>query len=167
MTKFNLMLILFAYVASICGGQVITTPEARSGLLDGMHSTLGNVDREKMDFKEVNSPFAVRTRQEEEVATKELDNVPLRTAGALLSDDRALAIISGQFRPLGSLVVGDRGVLQLAGGRTIAQGASFKAEISGNIYAVKIEEVTSKGYTLSLGTASLRKNFLITTGSVE
>jgi hypothetical protein len=167
MTKFIFILTLLASAASICSGQVITTPEARSGLLDGMHSTLGNVDREKMDFKEVSSPFEARTRQEQVVATKELDNVPVRTVGALLPDDRALGIISQQFRPLGSLVIGDRGVLQLAGGRTIAQGASFKAEISGNIYEVQIEEVTSKGYTLSLGTASLSKNFLITTGSVE
>lgn len=167
MTKFIFILTLLASTASICAGQVITTPEARSGLLDGMHSTLGNIDREKADFSEVSSPFAARTRQEEVVATKELDNVPVRTVGALLPDEHALAIISEQFRPLGSLVIGNRGVLQLAGGRTIAQGSAFKAEIKGNIYEVQIEEVTSKGYTLSLGTASLKKNFLITTGSVE
>ena len=93
--------------------------------------------------------------------------MPKTVVGEILPDQQALEIISKQFTPLGSLVTENRGVLQLPGNRTIDKGTTFKAEIKGNIYEVEVLDVTSRGYTLQLGTAQLKKNFLTTTGTAE
>ena len=119
------------------------------------------------DYEEVQSPFVVVSKPEPQVMlTKDLSNVPVDTGiGEVLPDEDALRIISQQFKPFGSLVIGERGVLQLARGQTIAEGESFKAEIRGVAYEVQIMDVTSKSYKLSLGTAEVEKNFFTTTGS--
>lgn len=169
MTKTISILAFLAFFAPALQAQVITTPEARSSVLDGMNASLANVDRPEADLSDVDSPFEARRRKKvEPVATKDLTGGAItKVAGKLLPDETALRIISDQFRPLGSLVLGDRGLLQLAGGHTIERGDTFKAEIRGNIYDVLIAEVTSRGYTLRLGTAELKKNFLNNTGSTE
>ena len=168
MNKQFLTVILIAGVlVSASHGQTITTPESRSDLLGGMKSTLDNVERPEGEYAAVSSPFEARIIKKPEPMIKKLDKVPQRIAGAVLSDDHALSVISQQFRPLGSLVIGTRGVLQLQGNRNIEMGDSFKAEIKGNNYEVQITEVTSRGYTLQLGTAQISKNFLTTTGTAE
>lgn len=148
--------------------QVITPVDARQNMLTGMQATLGNVNVEAGDYSDVRSPFIIRKKEVPAPVTKDLADVPVSTGiGEVLPDEQALQIISRQFNPLGSLVMGDRGVLQLASGRTIAEGNTFKAEIQGVVYEVKIGDVTSKGYSLSIGTATVEKSFLTTTGSSQ
>jgi hypothetical protein len=155
--------------SQLLDAQVITTPEKRGVLLDRMNDSLDNVDQPEAKFSDLASPFEARRRKKADpVPTKDLANAPLTPmASQLLPDDKALAIVSQQFQPLGSLVLGDRGLLQLAGGGSIERGESFKAEIRGNVYEVMIDDVTSKGYTLRLGTARLKKNFLNTKGTTK
>lgn len=148
--------------------QVITPADSRQSMLSGMQATLQNVDAEEGDYSNIRSPFSVRKKEIPAPVTKDLADVPVSTGiGEVLPDDQALKAISRQFNPLGSLVMGDRGVLQLASGRTIAEGDTFKAEIQGVVYEVKIGDVTSKGYSLSIGTATVQKSFLTTTGSSQ
>lgn len=165
--QFITVILIAGLLISSSHGQTITTPESRSDLLGGMKSTLDNVERPEGEYAAVSSPFEARIIKKTEPMIKKLDKVPQRTVGAVLPDNQALSIISQQFRPLGSLVLGTRGVLQLQGNRNIEMGDSFKAEIKGNIYEVQITEVTSRGYTLQLGTAQISKNFLTTTGTAE
>lgn len=168
MNRINTTFVLLLLSVSAVSGQIITTPQARADLLGGMQATLGNTEIEAADFSKVKSPFEPQVHVEPVPITKDLTNIPAPvTKGRTLPDEQALSIISNQFKPLGSLVLGARGILQLAGGNIIEQGESFRAEISGNIYEVTIVEVTSRGYTLGLGAAQLKKNFLTTTGTTE
>jgi len=161
--------VIFSLVLAIpaLSGQVISKPESRSEIIGGMQNTLDNVNRPQAELANVNSPFKAKVPIKTEPVIKNLDNAPKTVVGEKLPDNQALEIISRQFSPLGSLVIGDRGILQLPGNRTIEEGASFKAEIKGNIYEVTIPDVTSSGYTLQLGTAQINKNFLTTSGTAE
>ena len=165
--KIITVLSLVGILATVAGGQVISKPESRSDLLGGMQDTLENVDRPQGSFDSVNSPFKAKIPVAPKPVIKNLDDAPKTVVGKVLPDDQALAIISQQFNPLGSLVLGNRGILQLPENRTIEKGSSFKAEIKGNIYEVTIVDVTSRGYTLGLGTAQISKNFLTTSGTAE
>jgi hypothetical protein len=166
---FILFSIVMCLAVNACLAQVITPVDSRQNMLSGMRTTLQNVDAEAADYSAVRSPFVVPSKKEPEpVATKDLGNVPVSSGiGEVLPDAKALQVISRQFQPFGSLVMGDRGVLQLANGRTIAEGDVFKAEIQGVVYQVEIGDVTSKGYSLSLGTATVQRTFLTTTGSTS
>ena len=169
-SKMNKAFILFSLAMCLVShaalSQVITSVDSRETMLSGMRNTLENVDAEAADYSKVRSPFVVRKKEEPAVAKKDLSAAPVSTGiGEVLPDDKALQVISRQFQPFGSLVMGDRGVLQLANGRTIAEGETFKAEIKGVVYEVKIGEITSKGYSLSIGSASVQRTFLTTTGS--
>ena len=170
-TKMNKQFILLSMVMCLAMNaglsQVITPVDSRQSMLAGMQTTLGNVDAPAADYNDVRSPFVVREKEvPEQVATKDLGDTPVTTGvGEVLPDARALQVISRQFQPFGSLVMGERGVLQLANGRTIAEGETFKAEIQGIVYQVQIGDVTSNGYSLSLGSATVQRSFLTTTGS--
>lgn len=169
----NKQFILFSMVMCLAVNaglsQVITPVDSRQSMLSGMDATLQNVDAEAGDYSDVRSPFVVRKKEEPKVvATKNLEDVPVSTGiGEVLPDAKALQVISKQFQPFGSLVMGDRGVLQLANGRTIAEGETFKAEIKGVVYQVEIGDVTSNGYSLTIGTATVERSFLTTTGSSQ
>ncbi|MGC9449809.1 MAG: hypothetical protein ACP5I4_00060 [Oceanipulchritudo sp.] len=145
-------------------GQVITTEDARAGLIEGMRKTISNVEQPRADFSRVPSPF--NPPDEEVVAEPDTipEEAPIRIvrSSERLDDMVALRIISHSFKPLGSLVMGDRGVLQLSDNRTIAEGASFNAKIQGQTYKVTLSEVTARSYKLSLGSAEVEKNFIKT-----
>ena len=166
----NRQLILFLSVMCLaaCAGQsqIITPVESRRSMLDGMNTTLQNVNAPAGEYGDVQSPFVIKKEPEPMALVKDLDDVPvITTVGRVLEDEVALRIISARFKPFGSLVMGERGILQLANSQTIGEGESFKAEIQGVVYEVTIVDVTSKSYRLSLGTASVDKTFLTTTGS--
>lgn len=149
--------------------QVITPVDARESMLDGMQATLTNIDLSPGEYSAVQSPFVVREKEEVDLLQPEdflnlPDNV---VSGEPLPDDVALGVIGQQFKPFGSLVMGNRGILQLANGRTIAAGESFEAQIKGVTYEVTISKVNSDGYQLSLGTATIEKTFLTTTGTTH
>ena len=154
--------------AGSLAGQVITTPEERDALLDGMSDTLSNVDRATGDYGQLESPFAARMPELPDPADLVTEVVQRpKVTSPVLPDKQALALISQQFRPEGSLVMGNRGILRLSGGGTIEEGRTFRAEIKGNFYDVTVIEVTSKGYTLGLGEARVTGNFLTTTGTAQ
>jgi len=149
--------------------QVILSSDERTDLLDGMQSVIENTSRPLTTVSEDQTPFyktkakapapVVNTQVPRE-ETDEFEDLPI-----LLSDAMALDIISRQFKPLGSMVLGTRGFLQLPKGQTIEKGQNFKAEIRGVPYEVRISEVTQKGYTLELGTAQKEQSFGKTGGS--
>jgi hypothetical protein len=121
-----------------------------------------NTSRPVTSVGEDQSPF-YKTKRKAPVAVnpempveevEDLDALPM-----VLSDSMALDIISRQFKPLGSMVLGSRGFLQLPQGGTIEKGQNFKAEIRGVSYEVRISEITQKGYTLELGTAQKAQSF--------
>lgn len=157
--KFSLTLILFSGCLTLSQGQVIDPASKRGNLLDQLTEVISNTEREAGDFSQVNSPF-VKISLAEPVVTGSTEVATVEApAPQILSDAVALQAISQQFRPLGSLVLGERGLLQLANGRTIEQGSRFNAEIQGNLYEVSVEKVTKSGYTLRLGEATVERNF--------
>ena len=151
---------LAALTAVSLGAQVIAPPSERDELLSGMRQVLSNTEGEGMDFSAVQSPFHERTEANEPAAAKQAQSSDSPTP-VILSDDAALRLIGQRFKPLGSLVIGDRGILQLSNGETIAEGEIFSAQIQGTRYPVVIEEVTRNMYRLRLGSATLEKSFLV------
>lgn len=142
-------------------GQVITPVGDRAELITGMQAVVGNQDKEAGDYAGLTSPFAEKTVQQP-VATK--DDGPVlveeEVLPEIISDEVALEVISRRFKPDGSLIFGDRGILKLGNGETIEEGESFPAEIRGTTYTVEIVEVTARGYTLRVGEATVYKTFL-------
>ena len=156
----SLLTIALSLAFASVQAQIITPVDSRTGMLEGMNATLSNVDAPVVDYSEVTSPFVIMVKKVPVVATKNLDDIPVDTnPGEVLADEVALQVISNQFKPLGSMVMGTRGLLQLSNGQTIEEGDVFKAEIQGIVYEVTIGEVTSKSYTLMLGTANVEKHF--------
>ena len=147
-------------------GQVIMSPENRAEVLDGMEGVLENASRPMTAIGEHASPFYIAKDKPkpvvvQEEAREEIVEEEVFTTPVVLSDEVALGIISRRFKPLGSMVLGNRGFLQLPQGRTIEKGQKFKADIKGTSYEVLISEVTAKGYTLQLGSASSEHSFII------
>ena len=160
-----IILVALSFGASLLPAQVITPAESRSNLLGGVRNTLSNVDNSAADFSETRSPFVVR---DETVQVKRPDTARENTGPVMILPDAvALKLISQQFQPLGSLIMGNRGVLQMGNGRTMAEGETFNAEIKGTTYEVEIKEITQRGYSLTLGTASVKRTFLTTTGATQ
>lgn len=75
-----------------------------------------------------------------------------------LPDRVALEAVARNFKPTGSLIMGERKLLNLSSG-TMPEGGSFVATIQGEQYTVKVAEVTTSSYTLQIGTASLTQGF--------
>ncbi len=147
--------------------QVINPVNKREDLLKGMQETIGNTSAEVADYGKAASPFVPKAkpvRQEKEIIEAPVEEV---MSTERLPDSVALKVIGKRFEPIGSLVLGNRGVLQLANGEYLEAGQTFPARIQGNTYQVKVTEVTSQGYSLTLGTATIRKNFITTNGATQ
>ena len=143
--------------------QVILPANERELLLTDMQTVIENTENEPRTFDGVQSPFVEEGQEDaapQPTMADQPEQQPVRVEPVDLSDTMALKLIGQQFKPLGSLVLGNRGILQLSNGSTIAQGASFTAQIKGRKYEVTIEEVTRNGYTLRIGSAVLSKSFL-------
>ena len=165
----NSILIFCVFVTglgSALSGQV-QRPEAREETLDGMHEVLARKECPTGDFADLESPFysdakpavEIEEKPEEEPVEEEAVNQVLPEA---MGDAAALAIIARRFKPLGSMVLGERGYLQLPKGRTIEKGQSFRAEIRGFVYEAFVQDVTERSYTLQLGEARLNQSFMKT-----
>jgi hypothetical protein len=76
-----------------------------------------------------------------------------------LSDAVALENIAAQFRPVSSLVLGERRALNMGRGRTLPLGHSFTARVRNHNYTVIISEIDERGYVLRLGDAEVRRDF--------
>lgn len=160
----NLTILLAVLMGSspLLFSQVILPVDDRDQLLSGMQAVIDNTQSDPQTFAGIPSPF-VEKKQAVAQPQPQMANQaqePAETLPRNLSDWVALRMISQQFKPLGSLVLGNRGILQLANGNTIEKGSSFKAEIQGRSYEVTIDEVTRNGYTLRLGSAILKQTFL-------
>ena len=165
--KLSVIFLLSFSIAQFAGAQIITKPEDRSALIGGMNQTLANMEQQERAYDSVGSPFiAVMPKKEVKVVEKVIESDE-PVVVEILPDAQALSIISQQFKPLGSLILGNRGVLQLQDNSTIERGATFKAAIKGHTYEVQIFDVTSRGYTLKLGSAQITKNFLTTSGTAQ
>lgn len=161
----KLLVVSLLFAASIPGSLLsqVDTPDARVNLLQGLKSTLDNTSREAGDYSALQTPFA--PPKEVEVVEEVTEVAAPVVRRSKLGDSDALGIISEQFKPLGSLILGSRAVLQLSNGKTIRMGDTFSANIAGYSYDVTIEEITGKGYTLKLGSAEVSKNFTTTSGA--
>jgi hypothetical protein len=145
-------------------GQVISPANQRGELLEGMEQVLSNTERESLDVAGLVSPFHPKLEAPVAAIASEAPEPEVReavtTEPRILPDAVALEMVAERFQPLGSLVLGNRGVLQLSNSRTIAKGEGFRAEIQGVAYEFFIDEVTSDGYRLRLGNATLDRTFL-------
>lgn len=171
------MILKILQAAALClvvqtplAAQIITAPESRQQLLDGLQMTLKPEPRDPAIYKAIPSPFdPVKVKKVQPVEREKVPG-PVQTVAAdipprRLPDDEALRAISESFKPIGTLVRGDRGLLRMSGGAMLSAGTTFRAEINGLSYDVLVKEVTSQGYTLSLGTATLNRNFYSTGGT--
>jgi hypothetical protein len=160
--KLTFILAVLVGSAPVLFSQVILPVNERDTLLNDMQAVIGNTAAAPQTFTGITSPFMEKKRTapnpQPQIGNQTVE--PQREPSRELSDTAALRLVSNQFKPLGSLVLGNRGILQLANGNTIEKGSSFKAEIHGRSYEVTIEEVTQNGYTLRLGSAVLDQTFL-------
>jgi len=146
-------------------GQVIQTTEKREALLEGLRSVVKNTERDALALDQLESPFVEPfadplpevTERAEGDDPDAVEAVP-RTQ-VVLSDAVALQMVSRQFNPLGSLILGERALLQLENGSTMPVGQVFSAEINGIRYEVKLENVSNNGYELRIGDATLLRRF--------
>ncbi|MFO7724492.1 MAG: hypothetical protein R6V45_03000 [Oceanipulchritudo sp.] len=145
---------------------MISTPAEREGLLERIDRVILNTEKKAQSYAGVSSPFlqesAVASAEQQMPPDTGLETEAAETEPVVLPDKVALDLISERFRPLGSMVIGERGFLQLASGRTIEEGESFRAAIQGFSYTVHLEAVTSSGYRLRLKTATVEKSFMDT-----
>ncbi len=153
---------ILAAVATL-PAQVISSGHERGQLLDGMARVLENTKRPAGSYAGTPSPFHQAAAPAAPAAAPKPGDTPVAAATGpeRLPDYVALGLIAQQFRPLGSLVTGERGLLRLGGGRSIEKGQSFRAEIRGQTYEVTVEDVTSQGYVLRLGSARLERSFIV------
>jgi hypothetical protein len=152
--------------------QVLQKPEERANLLQSMDEVLAAKEGGESSFADLTSPFvygdlsqgAKGTIPGEETATDpDPDPEPATTQQpARLSDAEVLRMVARRFRPLGSLVIGDKGVLQMDSGRNLAEGESFQATVNGVSYLVSIADVSENGYILRLREEFLERDFLAT-----
>jgi len=145
-------------------GQVIQPADQRTTLLDDLRIVVENTDRDPVFLGNLESPFVedLETTAERKADSEDEDNdnaAPVPEVTRALGDAVALRLIAQQFKPIGSLILGERAQLQLANGTRISAGDSFNATIQGTTYEVLIESVTSNGYTLRIGEASISKTF--------
>jgi hypothetical protein len=159
-----LLLLLTVQLSHPANAQVIAPVDQRTQLLDRMQAVLTNTERPSLEVSALSSPFRLPVEAPSAVAapvaaTREEATDSEVDAPTILPDAVALEAIAGRFQPLGSLVMGDRGILQLPNSRTIEAGERFRAEIRGVAYEVLVEEVTQQGYRLRLGGAQLDRTF--------
>jgi hypothetical protein len=155
-----IFLVLTAVALNCAVGQVITPVAERNELVDNMKRVVGNMEQPAAEFTGLESPFLEKTVQKKRAEigkdSMELDEEELPE---IISDATAVEVISRRFKPLGSLIFGNRGILQFGNGETIEEGESFPAKIRGTTYTVIIEKVTAQGYTLRVGSATADKTF--------
>jgi len=163
----TIALIILGLLANAASAQVINPIDKRESLLEGMRNTLENTNSDIPDYGKTASPFVQRTKPIQKSLDISETPAEVATSAERLPDAVALKVIGQRFEPIGSLVLGNRGVLQLANGEYLEIGQTFPARIQGNTYQVKVSEVTSQGYTLSLGNATIRKNFITTNGATQ
>lgn len=144
--------------------QVIVAADERSTLIAGLERTLkppAGANDSSSDL--LVSPFIKpELVQSLSAATEPMDSgVPelIAPVARRLDDASALGLIADEFRPIGSIVKGDRGMLQLASGGSISAGSSFNATIQDFNYSIKVVEVSTSGYVLQLGEASISRTF--------
>ena len=156
------LLLLNSFFAAVLSGQIILKADERETLLADSKAVIGNTGKDAVSADGIISPFIKKRRPapEPESVITQVEEDPEAPLPEVLADEVALNLIGRQFKPLGSLVMGDKGILQLERGRTIGEGETIKAEIKGRTYEVIIDSVTSSGYRLRLGDATLDKSFI-------
>lgn len=159
------LILAFALLLTSMGSlsaQLIVDPRERERLVEDLYRAINNSALREQS-QPLPSPFMARSRAvaEPQVAEAAADGPEAASAPVpqALPDAVALQVIARQFRPIGSLVRGDRGVLQFRGGGTLAKGESFRATIDGISYTVSLEDVSASGYVLRLGEALLQRDF--------
>lgn len=160
--RYAIILVLMVMAGGTLAAQLIVDQRERKRLMEDLDQTINNSTLREQP-QSLHSPFMARPVDGTEPLVEDAETgEPVAApppAPRVLPDAVALQAIARQFRPLGSLVRGDRGVLQLRGGGSIAKGESFRASIEGVNYSVFIEDVSESGYVLRLGEALLQRDF--------
>jgi len=151
-------------IANPVVAQYISTRSDREDSIEGITRVLQAKEAEAFDASTVENPFVEQRDEPQPVQVaqprEEIREAPVQPATApVLPDDVALSAIARSFSPQGSLILGNRGILQLGGGRSLEIGDRFNATIQGRSYEVLIENVTTSGYTLRLGSATYQGRF--------
>lgn len=134
--------LILCVVAGGLTGQVIPGPEARVAVIEKIERALQVEELPSEDL--IASPFREKADlAEPEGATEE-------AAPAELTAAEALAIVSGSFRPTGTLVKGGRAYLLTATGDRIPEGGVFEARLSGGVYRIEVTSISEKEYQLRL-----------------
>lgn len=148
--------------ASGLQAQRIQSSEQRRQLLDQVESLLGTKENFEDIAVEAVTPFSKPQPEIPEVVHEVgADSAPEPPKPVLtrMEDRAALEMIAARFTPTGGILMGEKGYLQLQGGGLLAAGDSFKAKIQGFEYEVTVKNVLQDRYTLSLGSASLERDF--------
>lgn len=152
-------------MASPVFGQVITPSEERIQFIDDLSRILHGEENPvpEIALSDRVSPFVPvksQEKEEEEGSEEESDKAPEPPKPERLADSEALELITKRFQPVGSLVLGSRGMLQFSNGSRMKLGDTFNAQIRGENYEVEIVDITTDSYTLRVGEATVTRKFL-------
>lgn len=100
-------------------------------------------------------------REVEPVADESAEPLVERQARRVrLPDAEVLDLVVERFRPSGSMIGAGTAFLNLPGGNRLELGQVFPVTIRGETYEVTVERITTRGYTLRVGEATVTRNFL-------
>ena len=147
-------------------GYVLALP-VRTTVLDVAEEYLKPGDTDFMaQLESIESPYGA---EEEAVVVAAApvaeEQAPEATAGPVHYDDASvLEVIGAKFaqQVRGTLEKGGRSYLQLQGGGLLKSGTSFPAkipEVKDQTFTVTVSDITSRGYTLSMGESTLPVSF--------
>ncbi len=156
-------------------GHVLAIP-VRTTVLDVAEEYLKTGNSDFMaQLESVESPYGA---EEEAVVVTEApvaaeEQAPEAVAAPIHYDDASVlkgigATFAKQVR--GTLEKGGRSYLQLQGGGLLKSGTSFPAkipEVKDKTFTVTVSDVTSRGYTLSMGESTLPVSFNGSTGATK
>ncbi|MGJ8640834.1 MAG: hypothetical protein ACSHYA_15700 [Opitutaceae bacterium] len=158
-------------------GWVVTKKE-RSTVLSVAEKYLSRSNDDfiaKLD--ELKSPFPaveVLTPKEEVelVEDDSMDEEPAQPTPIVYEDSSILKVVGSNFskQVRGTLSRGNNNYIQLQGGNLLKNGSTFPVrlpEMEDKTYIVKLSEVTSESYTLSLGIATLTLTYSDAVSGIE
>jgi len=141
-------------------GGLVLPQQRRAMVLDQLDAVLNReIQYTLADWQVYDSPFSPIVEEEELAAADENDQPVEPPEPDRLEDERALQVIASRFNPVGSLVVGSRGIIRFSNGASMSLNDRFRARIAEEEYEVRIIGITSNTVTLKLGDATLTKPF--------
>lgn len=95
-----------------------------------------------------------------EVATVAPNATPTALAAPIrYSDQQALSEIADKLSPTGAIILGERKILNLPGGRSLKVGDPIRMSLHDHAYSAILTDISGATFTLQMNSATLTRNF--------